>query len=81
MKRNRGPSLQHTQIRLVFNLLKEGCRTSTDIAGATDNVINIHCASAYLTLLEKRGKIRRISGLVKYNRNSRGSIQWRPVQK
>jgi hypothetical protein len=79
-KPNRGPSLQQTQIRRVFNLLKAGCRTSTDIASATDNVINIACASAYLTLLERRGKIRRIGGLVKYKPYSRGSIQWKPIQ-
>jgi DNA-binding MarR family transcriptional regulator len=81
MKHNRGPSLQQTEIRLVFDLIKLGCRTSNDIAGATNDNITIHAASAYLSRLEKRGKIRRTGGLVRYHINSRGSIQWKPMKK
>jgi len=72
VKRKR--DLIHTEIRSVFESVRAGCRTSTDIE-ATLN-IPLHNASAYLTLLEKRGKIRRLPEMVKYGNNRRGSIQW-----
>jgi hypothetical protein len=67
------------QIDAVLQAVKWGCRTSQEISDVTKIPIK-HC-SAYLSTLERRGKIERTGRVCFYNRegdrHTHYAVQWK----
>lgn len=61
----------------VYDLLKEGCSTSRDIADETG--MSAHLAISYLWDLQKRGLARKTGRVIKNEGRGRDYVVWEAV--